>query len=63
MGQGQLLELTPWPECRATKLNQLPSQRVTLGGHELSIVKLMATHTMKDVDDLELALGVASRVI
>ena len=63
LGQGQLRVLTPWPEARATKLDQLSSQRVTLGGQELSIVKLVATHTMEDVGDLVLALGVANQVI
>ena len=52
-----------WPEVRATKLDQLPNQRVILGGQELPIVRLVATHTMEDVGDLVLALGVANQVI
>ena len=60
LGQGQLLLLTLWPKVRATKPDQLPSQRVILGGQELPFVRLMATQTMEDVGDLVLALGVAS---
>ena len=55
--------LTPWPEVKATKLDQSPSQRVTLGGQELPTVRLVATHTMEDMADLVLVLGVASQVI
>ena len=32
LGQGQLLLLTLWPKVRATKLDQLLSQWVILGG-------------------------------
>ena len=63
VGQGQLLALTSWPEDRATKLDQLPSQRVTPRGQELPIVKLVATHTMEDADELVFVLDVANQVI
>ena len=63
LDQGQLLLLTPWAEARATKLDQLPSQRVTLGGQELPTVRLVVIHIMGDVGDLMLALSVASQVI
>ena len=63
MGQGQLLALTSWPEGRATKLDQLSSQRVTPGGQELPTIKLVATHTMEDVGELVFVLGVANQVI
>ena len=51
-----------WPKVRATKLDQLPSQWVISGAQELSIVKLMAIHTMEDVGELVFVLGVASQV-
>ena len=63
LGQGQLLLLTPWPEVRATKLGQLTSQRVTLGGQELPIARLVVIHIMGGVDDLVLASDVARQVI
>ena len=52
-----------WLEARATKLDQLPSQRITLGGQELPTVRLVVIHIMGDVGDLVLTLGVASQVI
>ena len=55
--------ITFCPKVRAIKLDQLPSQWVISGGQELSIVRLVASHTMEDVGDLVLALGVASQVI
>ena len=60
VGQGQLLALTSCPKVKATKLDQLPSQRVTPGGQELLTVRLMATHTMENAGDLVFVLGVAS---
>ena len=63
LGQGQLLLLTPWPEVKATKLDQSPSQTVTLGDQELLIVRLVVIHIMGDVGDLVLALDVVSQVI
>ena len=51
-----------WPEVRATKLDQLPSQWIISGGQELPIVRLMAIHTMEDVSELVFVLGVASQV-
>ena len=63
VGQGQLLALISWLECRTTKLDQLPNQRVTPGGQELPIVRLVTTHTMEDMGDLVLTSGVASQVI
>ena len=63
MGQGQLLTLTSWPEVKATKLDQLPSQRVILGGQELPIVRLLVTHIMEDAGDLMFVLSVANQVI
>ena len=58
-----MLLLTPWSKARAIKLDQLPSQRVTLGGQELPTVKLVVIHIMGDVGDLVLALDVANQVI
>ena len=58
-----MLALTSWLENRATKLDQLPSQRVTLRGQEFPIVKLVATHTMKDVGELVFVSSVANQVI
>ena len=55
--------MTWWLEVRATNLDQLSSQRVTSGGQELSIVRLVATHTMKDVGDLVFVLDVANQTI
>ena len=63
VGQGQLLALTSWPEDRATKLDQLPSQRVILVGQELPTVRLVAIHTMKDADDLVFVLDVTNQAI
>ena len=63
VGQGQLLALISWPECRATKLDQLPSQQVTLKGQELPTIKLMAIHIMEDAGDLVFVLGVANQAI
>ena len=60
LGQGQLLAMTSWPEVRATKLDQLSSQRVTQGGQELPIVRLVATHIMEDTGDLVFVLGLAN---
>ena len=57
------MTLTWWPEVKATNLDQLPSQRVTLEGQELPTVRLVATHTMKDVGDLVFVLDVANQVI
>ena len=50
------------PEVRATKLDQLPSQWVILGGQEFPIVRLVAIHTMEDVGELVFVLGVTSQV-
>ena len=47
-------------EDRATKLNQLPNQRVTLGGQELPTVRLVATPIMEDAGDLVFVLDVAN---
>ena len=58
-----MLALTSWPEDKATKLDQLPSQRVTSGGQELPTVKLVTTHTMKDADELVFVSGVANQII
>ena len=60
LGQGQLLALTSWPEVRATKLDQLRSQRVTPGGQELPTIRLLATHIMEYAGDLVFVLGVAN---
>ena len=57
------MALILWPENRATKLDQLPSQRVTPGDQELLTVRLVVIHIMGDVGDLVLTLGVASQVI
>ena len=57
------MALKSWPEDRATKLDQLPSQRLTSRGQELPTVKLVATHTMKDAGELVFVLGVANQVI
>ena len=62
LGQGQLLVLTLWLEVRATKLDQLPSQWVISGGQELSIVRLVVTHTMEGAGDLVFVLDVANQV-
>ena len=59
VGQGQVLALTSWPEDRATKLDQLPSQRVTPGGQELPTVRLVAIHIMEDAGDLVFVLSMA----
>ena len=58
-----MLLLTPWPKAKATKLDQSPSQRITLGGQELPTVRLVVIHIMGDVGDLVLTLDVASQVI
>ena len=55
-----MLALTSWLEDRATKLDQFPSQPVTPGGQELSIVRLVATHIMEDAGDLVFVLDVAN---
>ena len=63
VGQGQLLAQTSWPEVRATRLDHLPSQRITLGGQELLTIRLVATHIMEDASDLVFVLGVANQAI
>ena len=55
--------LTLWPKVRATKLDQLLSQWVTLGGQELSIIRIVVTHTMEGAGDLVLVLDVVNQVI
>ena len=60
LGQGQLLVLTLWPEVRATKLDQLPSQWVISRGQELPIVRLVVTHTMEGTGNLVFVLDVAN---
>ena len=57
------MALILWPENRATKLDQLPSQRVTPGDQELPTISLVATHTMEDAGELVFVLGVANQVI
>ena len=57
------MALILWPKDRETKLDQLPSQRVTPGGQELPTVKLVATHTMEDAGKLVFFLGVTNQVI
>ena len=57
------MALILWPENRATKLDQLPSQRVTPGDQELLTVRLVVIHIMEDADDLVFVLDVAKLAI
>ena len=54
------MALTLWLEDKATKLDQLPSQRVIPGGQELLTVRLVVTHILEDASDLVFVLGVAN---